>query len=144
MRRDRGGVAGGLIRLAGIRSLSGLRSAAAPAAGQPPPVAAEVNTSDCNKGLAGGAADAVGWTADTAMNPAVLDAFALVIAAASQQAVYPGIPGHEPDAAQGQQQAQAVTAAMAPVKALREQVSAAGGDTPVGMPVRPVPAARAD
>jgi FAD/FMN-containing dehydrogenase len=75
----------------------------------------------CNKGLAGGAADAVGWTADTAMNPAVLDAFALVIAAASQQAVYPGIPGHEPDAAQGQQQAQAVTAAMAPVKALREQ-----------------------
>ena len=75
----------------------------------------------CNKGLAGGAADAVGWTADTAMNPAVLDAFALVIAAASQQAVYPGIPGHEPDAAQGQQQAAAVTAAMAPVKALRQQ-----------------------
>jgi FAD/FMN-containing dehydrogenase len=75
----------------------------------------------CNKGLAGGAADAVGWTADTAMNPAVLDAFALVIAAASQQAVYPGIPGHEPDAAQGRQQAAAVTAAMAPVKALREQ-----------------------
>jgi hypothetical protein len=57
----------------------------------------------CNKGLAGGAADAVSWTADTAMNPAVQDAFALVIAAASQQAVYPGIPGHEPDAAQGQQ-----------------------------------------
>ncbi|MGH3257073.1 MAG: hypothetical protein ACRDOU_17035 [Streptosporangiaceae bacterium] len=57
----------------------------------------------CNKGLAGGAADAVGWTADTAMNPAVLDAFALVIAAAGQQAVYPGILGHEPDAAQGQQ-----------------------------------------
>jgi len=55
------------------------------------------------------------------MNPAVLDAFALVIAAAGQQAVYPGIPGHEPDAAQGQQQAAAVTAAMTPVKALREQ-----------------------
>jgi hypothetical protein len=32
-----------------------------------------------------------------------------------------GVPGHEPDAAQGQQQAAAVTAAMAPVKALREQ-----------------------
>jgi FAD/FMN-containing dehydrogenase len=75
----------------------------------------------CNKGLAGGAADAVSWTADTAMNPAVLDSFALVIAAANQQSVYPGIPGHEPDAAQGQQQAQAVTAAMAPIKALREQ-----------------------
>jgi Berberine and berberine like len=63
----------------------------------------------------------VGWTADTAMNPAVLDAFALVIAAASQQSVYPGIPGHEPDVAQGRQQAQAVTAAMAPIQALREQ-----------------------
>jgi FAD/FMN-containing dehydrogenase len=78
-------------------------------------------TLHCNKGLAGGAADAVGWTADTAMNPAVLDAFALVIAAAGEQAVYPGISGHEPDAAQGQQQAAAVTAAMAPVKALRQQ-----------------------
>ena len=75
----------------------------------------------CNKGLAGGAADAVGWTADTAMNPAVLDAFALVIAAAGEQAVYPGLPGHEPDAAQGQRQAAAVTSAMAAVKALREQ-----------------------
>jgi FAD/FMN-containing dehydrogenase len=78
-------------------------------------------TLHCNKGLAGGAADAVAWTADTAMNPAVLDAFALVIAAANQQSVYPGIPGHEPDAAQGRQQAQAVTAAMAPIEALREQ-----------------------
>jgi FAD/FMN-containing dehydrogenase len=77
-------------------------------------------TLHCNKGLAGGAADAVAWTADTAMNPAVLDAFALVIAAANQQSVYPGIPGHEPDAAQGRQQAQAVTAAMAPIEALRE------------------------
>lgn len=75
----------------------------------------------CNKGLAGGAADAVGWTADTAMNPAVMDAFALVIAAAGEQAVYPGIPGHEPDTAQGQRQAAAVTAAMAPIKALRKQ-----------------------
>jgi len=61
-------------------------------------------TLHCNKGLAGGAADAVAWTADTAMNPAVLDAFALVIAATCQQAVYPGIPGHEPNTAQGQQQ----------------------------------------
>jgi FAD/FMN-containing dehydrogenase len=78
-------------------------------------------TLHCNKGLAGGAADAVGWTADTAMNPAVLDSFALVIAAAGQQSVYPGIEGREPDAAQAGQQAQAVTAAMAPIQALREQ-----------------------
>jgi FAD/FMN-containing dehydrogenase len=75
----------------------------------------------CNKGLAGGAPSAVARTADTAMNPAVLDAFALVIATANEQAVYPGIPGYEPDTTQGRQQAQLVTAAMAPIKALRSQ-----------------------
>jgi FAD/FMN-containing dehydrogenase len=75
----------------------------------------------CNKGLAGGAAAAVRRTADTAMNPAVLDSFALVIATANEQSVYPGIPCHEPDTAQGRQNAELVTAAMAPIKALRER-----------------------
>jgi FAD/FMN-containing dehydrogenase len=75
----------------------------------------------CNKGLAGGAADAVRRTADTSMNPAVLDSFALALATASQTGVYPGIPRHEPDVAQGRQQAAAVTAAMTPLKALRAQ-----------------------
>jgi FAD/FMN-containing dehydrogenase len=76
----------------------------------------------CNKGLAGGAADAMRRTADTSMNPAVLDSFALALATSKQQqVVYPGIPGHEPDAGQGRQQARLVTAAMAPLRALREQ-----------------------
>jgi FAD/FMN-containing dehydrogenase len=75
----------------------------------------------CNKGLAGAAADAVRRTADTAMNPAVLDSFALAIASANQQAVYPGIADHEPDLTQARQQAVAVTAGMAPLKAFREQ-----------------------
>ena len=76
----------------------------------------------CNKGLAGGAADAIRRTADTSMNPAVLDSFALAIATAKQpQPVYPGIPGHEPDLTQGRQQAKLVTAAMAPLRALRER-----------------------
>jgi FAD/FMN-containing dehydrogenase len=75
----------------------------------------------CNKGLAGGAPDAVARTADTAMNPAVLDAFALAIAADAQQAVYPGIPGHEPDIAQALEGALAVTAGLAGLKAFREQ-----------------------
>jgi FAD/FMN-containing dehydrogenase len=77
----------------------------------------------CNKGLAGGAADAVRRTADTSMNPAVLDSFALALATSQQQQrpVYPGIPGHEPDVAQGRQQAELVTGAMAPLKALRGQ-----------------------
>ena len=75
----------------------------------------------CNKGLAGGPADAIRRTADTSMNPAVLDSFALAIATSKQQSVYPGIPGHEPDLAQGRQQAELVTAAMAPLKAFRER-----------------------
>ena len=73
----------------------------------------------CNKGMAGAAADAVGWTAETSMNPAVLDSFALAIAASGDQAVYPGITGHEPDLAQGRQQAELTNASMAPLKALR-------------------------
>jgi len=76
----------------------------------------------CNKGIAGAAADAVHRTADTSMNPAVLDSFALAVASArGPRPVYPGVPGHEPDVAQGQQQAEAVTAAMAPLKALRKR-----------------------
>jgi FAD/FMN-containing dehydrogenase len=79
----------------------------------------------CNKGLAGGAADAIRRTADTAMNPAVLDSFALALATSKQeqqeQSVYPGIPGHEPDLTQGRQEAKLVTAAMVPLEAFREQ-----------------------
>ena len=52
------------------------------------------------------------------MNPAVLDAFALAIAGAHEPPAYPGIPGREPDTAKGRQDARAVTAAMAPIKAL--------------------------
>jgi hypothetical protein len=69
----------------------------------------------CNKGLAGAAANALARTADTPMNPAVLDSFALAIAAATDPA-YPGIAGHEPDLAQGRQQAETVAAAIAPLK----------------------------
>ena len=72
----------------------------------------------CNKGLAGAPADALARTADTPMNPAVLDAFALAIVSASEPPAYPGIPGHEPDLAQGQRDAEAVAAAIAPLTAL--------------------------
>ena len=43
------------------------------------------------------------------------------IAAANEPPAYPGIPGHEPNVAQGRQEARAVAAAMAPLKALAEQ-----------------------
>jgi hypothetical protein len=50
-----------------------------------------------NKGLAG-ASDAARTSAlQTAMNPAVLDAFALLICGAGGPSAYPGVAGHEPD-----------------------------------------------
>ena len=75
----------------------------------------------CNKGLAGAPANALRWTADTSMNPAVLDSFALAITGANEPPAYPGIPGHEPNVAQGRKEAKIVTAAMAPLKALAER-----------------------
>jgi FAD/FMN-containing dehydrogenase len=75
----------------------------------------------CNKGLAGAPANVLGWTRDTAMNPAVLDSFALAIASANEPPAYPGIPGHEPDVAQGRRDARVVAAAMAPLNALTDR-----------------------
>jgi hypothetical protein len=75
----------------------------------------------CNKGLAGAPAKVLGWTSETSMNPAVLDAFALAIASANEPPAYPGIAGHEPDVAQGRRDARVVAAAMAPLKALAER-----------------------
>jgi FAD/FMN-containing dehydrogenase len=50
-----------------------------------------------NKGLAGAPADALAAAKDTAMNPAVLNAFALAIIAGGGTPAYPGVSGHEPD-----------------------------------------------
>nr|WP_198159858.1 MULTISPECIES: FAD-dependent oxidoreductase [Sphingomonas] len=49
-----------------------------------------------NKGLAGGAPQAIAAARETAMNPEVADAFALLICSADGQPAWPGIPGHEP------------------------------------------------
>jgi FAD/FMN-containing dehydrogenase len=65
-----------------------------------------------NKGLAGAPAEAIAAARDTAMNPAVLDAFALVISGAEGPPAYPGIAGHEPDLAAGRKHAQAIDRAM--------------------------------
>jgi FAD/FMN-containing dehydrogenase len=54
-----------------------------------------------SKGLAGAPSDAIAWAKDTAMNPAVLTAFALAIVGQSQGPAYPGIPGHEPSVDKG-------------------------------------------
>jgi FAD/FMN-containing dehydrogenase len=50
-----------------------------------------------NKGLAGAPAEEIVAARDTAMNPAVLDAFALAICAANGPAAFPGIKGREPN-----------------------------------------------
>ena len=76
-----------------------------------------------NKGLAGAPADAVAAAKDTAMNPAVLNAFALVICGAQEPSAYPGVPGHEPDAVSARQRAQAIGRAM---NELRKLVPNAG------------------
>jgi FAD/FMN-containing dehydrogenase len=70
----------------------------------------------CNKGLAGAPAEAIAAAKDTAMNPAVTDAFALVITGAFGQPAYPTIPGHDPDAAAAQTQAAEAEASMAEIR----------------------------
>jgi len=67
----------------------------------------------CNKGLAGAATEEIDAARDTAMNPAVLDAFALAIVAAAEPPAFQGIAGHEPDVAAARAGAEAVTASMA-------------------------------
>jgi FAD/FMN-containing dehydrogenase len=76
-----------------------------------------------NKGLAGAPADAVAAARDTAMNPAVLDAFALLISAAEGPPASPGVPGHEPDLSAAREHARAIDRAMTEIRALLPTVS---------------------
>lgn len=71
-----------------------------------------------NKGLAGAPGSMIAATRDTATNPAVLDAFALLICAGEGPPAYPGIAGHEPDLAAGRDEAAAMIAAMKPIRAI--------------------------
>ncbi len=65
-----------------------------------------------NKGLAGAAADDVAAAKNTAMNPAVLDAFALAITAGEGPPAFPDIPGHEPDLMVARKEARQIDQAM--------------------------------
>src|SRR5471032_1413332 len=71
-----------------------------------------------NKGLAGAPPEAIAAARDTATNPAVLDAFALVIVSASGAPAFTGFAGHEPDLAKARTQAAAVSASLAEVTKL--------------------------
>ena len=61
-----------------------------------------------NKGLAGAPAEDIAAARDTAMNPAVLGAFALAIVASEGEPAYPGVAGHEPDVATARKEAAAI------------------------------------
>ena len=65
-----------------------------------------------NKGLAGAPAEAIAAARDTAMNPQVLDAFALVIITGYGPPAYPGMPGPGPDLADARHDAEGVGKAM--------------------------------
>lgn len=71
-----------------------------------------------NKGLAGGDPRAIEASRATATNPAMLDAFALLICAAEGDPAWPGIAGHEPDVMAGRREAAGVARAMEPIRQL--------------------------
>jgi FAD/FMN-containing dehydrogenase len=71
-----------------------------------------------NKALCGAAPEALVRDRETAINPAVFEAGALVIIASCQQYVFPGVPGHEPDLHLATECAGRVTRAMAPFRAI--------------------------
>jgi hypothetical protein len=71
-----------------------------------------------NKGLAGAPPEALAAAKDTAMNPAVLSAFALVIAGGAQGPAFPGIPGYEPSVEQGRKVAERVDRCMNRLRAV--------------------------
>ena len=74
-----------------------------------------------NKGLAGAPAEAIEASRDTAMNPQVLDAFALAVAAMAGPGAFPGQPA--PDLAAARANAVRIHAAM---QALRQAAPGAG------------------
>lgn len=65
-----------------------------------------------NKGLAGVSANDLVAAKDTAMNPVVLDAFALAIIAGNSPPAFPGIPAHAPDLTAARRDAGAINRAM--------------------------------
>ena len=69
-----------------------------------------------NKGLAGAPSQEIAAARDTAMNPDVLNAFALVIIAGEGEPAFAGISGHEPDITKGRYQAGRINKAMGELK----------------------------
>lgn len=77
-----------------------------------------------NKGLAGAPPEAIAAAKATAMNPAVVSAFALAIAAGAQGPAYPGIPGHGPSVVAGRKAAERISRCMNQLRALTGETGA--------------------
>jgi FAD/FMN-containing dehydrogenase len=71
-----------------------------------------------NKGLAGAPPEAIEAAKETAMNPDVLNAFALAIVARGQGPAYPGVPNHEPNVTQGRKATDEVHRSMTELRAI--------------------------
>jgi FAD/FMN-containing dehydrogenase len=71
-----------------------------------------------NKGMAGARAEAVAAAQDTATNPVMLEAFALLISAAHGAPAYPGVRGREPDVASARHHAAAIRSAVGAIEPL--------------------------
>ena len=69
-----------------------------------------------NKGLAGASSEAIATARDTATNPAVLEAFALVIIADGEGPAYPGLPEASVNREAAQQDARAIDRAAAELR----------------------------
>ena len=65
-----------------------------------------------NKGLAGASPEVLAAAKDTAMNPAVLTAFALAIIASGGPPAFPGMPGPKPDSGEARRRAARINSAM--------------------------------
>jgi FAD/FMN-containing dehydrogenase len=74
-----------------------------------------------NKGLTGAPAEQIAAAKDTAMNPAVLGAFALAICGSEGPPAFPGVKGHEPNLQAAHRAAKAVTKATDKLLELVEQ-----------------------
>jgi hypothetical protein len=71
-----------------------------------------------NKGLAGAPPEAIEAAKETAMNPEVLNAFALAIVASGQGPAYLGVPDHEPNVVRGRKAADEVHRCMTELRAI--------------------------
>lgn len=81
------------------------------------------------KGLAGGSEEAIAATRETAMNPAVLDAFALAIIAGEGPPAFPELPGREPDLAAAHHHAVEIGNAMRELKKVVPASSTYGAES---------------